>query len=79
MEMEWVFPINGATASSGSAAELELRAIEGMIAADVDVRSSLAKVTFDGDRVCGGEILAVLSACGCVPIEPLRRAPGDGA
>ena len=69
MEMEWVFPIDGATASSGPAAESELRAIEGMITAVVDVGSSLAKLSFDADRVCGGEILAVLGEHGCVPLD----------
>ena len=73
--MEWVFPIEGATASSGRAAELELQAVEGMTAASVDVTSSLVKLTFDADRVCGGEILSILSDHGCVPHRPPYVGP----
>ena len=74
MDLDWAFPIQGATAGTARAVELELRAIEGMITANVDVRSSLARVRFDADTVCGGEILAVLSECGCVPTGSSTRA-----
>ena len=77
--MEWAFRINGATAITGPAAELELRAIEGMITADIDVGSSLVELAFDVDRVCGGEILAVLSANGCVPSNPFGARDDYGS
>lgn len=75
MDMEWVFPIEGATASSGRAVEAELRAIDGMVAADVDIHASLVKLTFDADKVCGGEILAILGDRGCVPHRPPYVGP----
>ena len=70
MDMEWVFPIEGATVSNARAVELELCQVEGMIAVEVDVQASLAKFTFDADRVRGEEILAILSDGGCVPRRP---------
>ncbi len=71
--MEWVFPIDGAIARIGPAVALQLRTIEGVIKADVDVQSAVAKITFDANRVCGGEILAVIRACGCMPLTRVEE------
>ena len=75
--MEWVFPIDGATARIGPAMALQLRMIEGVVTADVDVQSAEARVTFDANRVCGGEILAVIRACGCLPLTRSPRRTTD--
>jgi len=73
--MEWEFPIEGAAAADGRAIELELLAIEGMVAAHIDAQASLVQLTFDADRVCGGEILSVLGDHGCVPRRPPYVGP----
>ena len=73
--MEWVFPIEGARAEDDRAIERELLAIEGMLAARIDVQASVVQLTFDADRVCGGEILSVLGDHGCVPRRPPYVGP----
>ena len=75
MDMEWVFPIEGATARSGRAVEAELRAIDGMVAADVDIQASLVKLTLTQTRSAEGEILAILGDRGCVPHRPPYVGP----
>jgi len=70
--MEWGFPIDGDVEATAPSIEEQLRAIEGMVTADVDIESHRVQLSFDADLVCGGEILAVLKACGCPASDPYR-------
>ena len=76
MYTERAFPIDGALEESAPALEHQLRAIGGMLSAEVDTQRRRVQLTFDADQICCGEIPSVLGACGCSPSNPL--GVGDG-